>query len=342
MDLVCPQHKTSLLSQDGSYYCPSGGHAFPFINGVPHFVESDFYWGEIPQSAMQEILAVMAKSGYQAGLDLLESKFPGRSQFVFDIGRADFRLPIDIKTGLKILDLGCGWGTHAFPLAALGAEVYAVDITKERVEFVRQRKDFEKVQNIYPLLANVMDLPFADASFDVIISNGVLEWVGLQEQFGRPQEVQQKFLADMKRLLKDDGVLYVGIENRVALSYFARGVDHSGLRYTSLLPRWLANVYTRLRLKKPYLTYTYTYSGYKRLFKQADFGGIDTYIPFPGYNHPDSLVPYQSLSALKFFLMSRGRWRHIKSRFWQAILFNRLMLKIFRFFSYSFAFYLKK
>ncbi len=35
---------------------------------------------------------------------------------------------LDIETGLKVLDLGCGDGTTAVPAAQMGAEVLGVDI----------------------------------------------------------------------------------------------------------------------------------------------------------------------------------------------------------------------
>src|SRR5215470_17252337 len=46
---------------------------------------------------------------------------------------------IGIKSGLKVLDLGCGDGTTALPAAKLGAEVLGVDIARNLVEAGNQR-----------------------------------------------------------------------------------------------------------------------------------------------------------------------------------------------------------
>ena len=41
---------------------------------------------------------------------------------------------LGIKTPLRVLDLGCGDGTTAIPLARLGAEVVGIDIAKNLVD----------------------------------------------------------------------------------------------------------------------------------------------------------------------------------------------------------------
>jgi cyclopropane fatty-acyl-phospholipid synthase-like methyltransferase len=50
-----------------------------------------------------------------------------------DSGEA-FVATLGIKTGLKVLDLGCGDGTTALPAAKLGADVLGVDIARNLVE----------------------------------------------------------------------------------------------------------------------------------------------------------------------------------------------------------------
>lgn len=315
--------------------------ALRYIDNIPVYTDQTFYWGEIPKEDMEQILWRIKSQGFEAGISSLEEKFPGRSDFVFNIGRADFIWPIEFKEGMKVLDLGCGWGTHTFPLADLGLEVHAVDITVQRAQFVQARKEHEHRENVHVYVADVMDLPFKNESFDIIICNGVLEWVGLQSQYGQPDEVQQKFLQNMRGLLKPGGTMYVGIENRWAAAYLKSGVDHSGLKYTSLMPRAMADAYTKSKIGKPYLTYTYSESGYRRLFASSGFDNVETYIPFPGYNNPNSLVPHEDLRALRFFIKISGRFRN-QNILLQKAIDNPVALRLFRACVYSFAFYLKK
>src|SRR5205823_4310509 len=73
-----------------------------------------------------------------------------------------------------------------------------------------------------------------------------------------PRKVQLRFLEEICRILKPRGQLFVAIENRFDYEYFMGHPDHhSGLRYSSLLPRFLANLYSIFAARRPYRTYTY-------------------------------------------------------------------------------------
>jgi predicted methyltransferase len=64
------------------------------------------------------------------------------------------------KAGHRVADIGCGYGYFTFRLAArVGAEgkVYAVDIDKESINKVRQRKEREKLDQVEPVLGENAD-----------------------------------------------------------------------------------------------------------------------------------------------------------------------------------------
>src|SRR5437899_12023387 len=46
---------------------------------------------------------------------------------------------LEIKTPLRVLDLGCGDGTTAVPMARLGAEVVGIDIARNLVDAGNKR-----------------------------------------------------------------------------------------------------------------------------------------------------------------------------------------------------------
>ena len=82
-----------------------------------------------------------------------------------------------IQPGEEVLDLGSGSGTDVFCAAVLVGEsghVVGVDITDEQLSKaarLRERGGFTQVELVE---AHIEELPFGDATFDVVLSNGVI------------------------------------------------------------------------------------------------------------------------------------------------------------------------
>ncbi len=78
---------------------------------------------------------------------------------------------LDIKPGMKVLDLGCGDGTTAIPEAKLGAEVLGVDIASNLVAAGNTRAKKEGLNNISFQEGDAIDLhDLQDESFDLVVS----------------------------------------------------------------------------------------------------------------------------------------------------------------------------
>ncbi len=86
--------------------------------------------------------------------------------------------------------------------------------------------DFHRVEGVA--------LPFADASFDVVISNHVIEHVG-------DVEAQESHLSEIRRVMKSDGVGYLAVPNRWMLIE-----PHYRLVFLSWWPRGWRTPYLRL------------------------------------------------------------------------------------------------
>jgi cyclopropane fatty-acyl-phospholipid synthase-like methyltransferase len=83
----------------------------------------------------------------------------------------DLVASIGIEKGMKVLDLGCGDGTTAIPIARLGAEVKGVDIARNLVEAGNKRAEKEGLNNITFVEGDACDLDsLDDADFDLTIS----------------------------------------------------------------------------------------------------------------------------------------------------------------------------
>jgi malonyl-CoA O-methyltransferase len=86
-------------------------------------------------------------------------------------------------TGLDVLDLGCGTGRHALWLAAAGARVTALDFSPGMLAQAQAKPGAERVRFLVHDLHE--PLPFAEASFDRVVSGLVLEHLQDLEPFFR-------------------------------------------------------------------------------------------------------------------------------------------------------------
>ena len=85
-----------------------------------------------------------------------------------------------LEPGERVLDLGSGAGTDSLIAAQMvGAEgaVTGVDMTPEMLAKARQAAAEMGVSNVEFVEAEAERLPFPDGSFDVVISNGVIDLV---------------------------------------------------------------------------------------------------------------------------------------------------------------------
>ena len=88
-----------------------------------------------------------------------------------DSGEA-FVATLGIKTGLKVVDLGCGDGTTALPAAKLGANVLGVDIARNLVEAGNRGAQKQGLSN----------LRFAEGDADVgrVVSWAKMRWLFIE------------------------------------------------------------------------------------------------------------------------------------------------------------------
>ena len=74
-----------------------------------------------------------------------------------------------IGPGMRVLDVGAGTGNASIPAAQAGAEVTASDLTPELLDAGRARAEADGLALDW-VVADAERLPFADASFDVVMS----------------------------------------------------------------------------------------------------------------------------------------------------------------------------
>lgn len=286
-------------------------------NGILQYTHTDFYWGIAPRAEMEQFNALAQQKGFEQTKK--DFSFKGRFDYAENYRRADFHLLLPIKKDATILDLGSGFGNVTIPLAKHHTHVVAADASFPLLEFSSLRAKSEGVENITYIQVDPLEecnLPFKPQSFDAIILNGVLEWVGPNKTELSPTEYQTQFLAYLKTLLKEDGVLYIGIENRLFPGWLDRD-PHSKLKYTSILPRFIANWYAKKKGQPHYRTYIYSSFGYRTMLRKAGFDHAAWYYPFPSYREPDYI--YSTKRPVRAFLFS-GFIKKIYTKKWALFL----------------------
>lgn len=295
------------------FRCRCGRRRGARRDGVHEVGEPMPYWGELAQQPMRQLLRRAEDAGWRQAVAELAP--PQLFDYVANPARAAFQDVIPLLPGARILDVGAGWGGIAAPLAR-AHPVLALEGVPERARFLALRKQQDRLEKLEILQANLHATVLAPRQFDFIVVNGFLEWVALLDHAASPRAVQLAFLYRLRELLAPGGRIYLGIENRLGWPALKGGLDHSGLPYTGLMPRWLARLrcahsrHYRAQFNVGYRTYTYSHGGYRRLFAEAGLNLAQTWVCAHGYNRPDKMVPLLEGAIALGQSPSPHAWRH--------------------------------
>ncbi len=96
--------------------------------------------------------------------------------------------PLPVFPGARVLDAGCGTGTLTLALLRtlrVPVKLTALDLSLSSMATARKyvEKDRRRDQKVQFTQGNILSLPFADESFDLILTSGVLEYVPLDDGF---------------------------------------------------------------------------------------------------------------------------------------------------------------
>lgn len=111
--------------------------------------------------------------------------------------------------GKEVLEIGLGQGADAEQIARMGGKFSGVDLTDEAVKRTKMRFSLRNLTYGRIEKASALDLPFADASFDIVYSHGVLHHI---PEIKRAQR-------EIARVLKPDGRLIAMLYAKWSLNY---------------------------------------------------------------------------------------------------------------------------
>jgi SAM-dependent methyltransferase len=115
---------------------------------------------------------------------------------------------LGLRPGAKFLDAGAGFGRHAFEAARQGATVFALDYASDEVVMTRntfgamlEAKEITEQAYGGVLRGDATKLPFADNTFDCVVTSEVLEHI----------QDDVSAISELHRVLKPGGSLGVTV-----------------------------------------------------------------------------------------------------------------------------------
>jgi len=113
----------------------------------------------------------------------------------------------ELIKGKVVLDIACGEGYGADILSVNAEKVFGVDIDADTIEHA---KNTYKKENIDFIKGSTDSIPLPDDSVDVVISYETIEHID--------EESQKRFLNEIKRVLKKDGLLIISTPDKINYS----------------------------------------------------------------------------------------------------------------------------
>ncbi|MCJ1439135.1 hypothetical protein MMC27_008526 [Xylographa pallens] len=109
----------------------------------------------------------------------------------------------ELKDGMKILDLGCGWGSASLYLAEIfpNSKITAFSNSRTQKEYIDEQAKSKSLENLEVITGNVVDYEFEHSKYDRVISIELFEHMKNYELL----------MAKISRALVPGGKLFVHI-----------------------------------------------------------------------------------------------------------------------------------
>lgn len=182
----------------------------------------------------------------------------------------------------EILEIGAGCGAITGCLAEKGKTIECIELSKKR-SLINAYKN-KKHDNITIFVGNFKDINI-QKKYDVITLIGVLEYAQSYLNSNSPYD---DFIKKVYELLKPKGKLYIAIENKFGLKYFAGcREDHTGKMFDGI-----ENYVHSDGVK------TFSYNEIRKLLSNNGFKKMEFYFPFPDYKLPKEIFSEKYLPKI--------------------------------------------
>jgi ubiquinone/menaquinone biosynthesis C-methylase UbiE len=153
------------------------------------------------------------ESNTKSGADTAGATLHKASQYDFHtslmglgVNQSNSKMVIEmakIEQGDKVLDVGCGSGNlslTAKSYAGASGKIHGIDASAEMIEVAKKKASHSRTDVVFDV-GLIEKLPFADATFDVVISRLVIHHL--------PDDLKQRGFAEIFRVLKPNGRLFL-------------------------------------------------------------------------------------------------------------------------------------
>jgi SAM-dependent methyltransferase len=320
--LQCPKCKGDLSFEEKKVICFACDKEYPYLDGK-YLTFSTFPndWEQLTESQYQELFRELKDLPWNEALQKIMLKYWGK--YLADYNTSPERYTFvdtflgKLSNDLTVLDIGSGFGNTSFALAKKFKKVIAVDTPNNIIRWLNAVKEKDNLSNLEAVGIENLDfsgLPFKDNTFDIILFSMTFQWTGSFNEKESPNKIQMKVIKQIFRKLKEGGLLVFLDMNRYKYSYFLGEVDSSGVKYASILPRKIANIfsyfYKKFLIKNPernyqyinkvslqhnsYRNYKHTYKNLESIFKKSGFKKTYSVIALPNIKFQELFLPLQN------------------------------------------------
>ena len=188
---------------------------------------------------------------------------------------------MDFKASDIVLEIGAGCGALSGRIASKCKKLDCIELSKKRSLINAYRN--KKYRNMDIYVGEFSNIKL-DNKYDVVLLIGVLEYAGKYCSGDNPF---LDLLKKVRNLLKENGRIYIGIENKFGLKYFAGShEDHSQIAFQGIEGYKQGEVETFSNIEL------------RNLLKEAGYGEIFFYYPVPDYKMPSAIYSEKHLPRI--------------------------------------------
>ena len=295
----CPATGSRLRAEGELLVSDNGGLRYPVRDGIPSFLSGEPIEDDETRRELAKLNQSASQHGWRRALDEVYGPEADIVNYVTDPSRAGFLDLLGLDETRTVLEIGPGLGQFSWLIAKRAKHLYGLEVVEGQAHFAATRCRQEGVHNsTFACGGDDCRLPFPDECMDVVLLNLVFEWCSTRNPDESAETGQQRLLAEMHRVLKPGGSLYLATKNRFALRYLLGKPDeHSfAMRFGNALPRWLHRLALRIKGHARPAGFLHSHDALRSMLIDAGYAEVQSFWAAPEMRYPTHIIPTDSAS----------------------------------------------